>query len=42
MHVQGTATGKWRKVPNDPKLRRVLAKPTKARRPAPNGMTLRS
>lgn len=24
-HVEGSAMGKWRKVPNDPRLRRVLA-----------------
>jgi len=39
-HIQGTAQGKWRKVPMDPRLRRVIAKPAPARRTAPQGMTL--
>lgn len=39
-HIQGTSVGKWRKVPMDPRLRRVIAKPAKTRRAAPEGMTL--
>lgn len=37
-HKEGTATGKWRKVPHDPRLRRVLAS-AKPKRQAV-GMTL--